>query len=104
VLILVVSGARLEMTPVVLAIGLPCLALRLLGSIAGSAAVRRLIPAWRPADTLTSLSPGIVGLAFALNAVRAAGPDAVTVLSIVVVGAVGSELLAPILTPREAVE
>jgi hypothetical protein len=104
VLILVVSGARLEVTPLVLAIGLPCLALRLLGSIAGSAAVRRLIPGWQPVDTLASLSPGIVGLAFALNAVRAAGPDAVTVLSIVVVGAVGSELLAPILTPREAAE
>jgi hypothetical protein len=103
-LVLVVSGARLEVTPLVLAIGLPCLALRLLGSMAGSAAARRLFPGWPSTDTLTSLSPGIVGLAFALNAVRAAGPDAATVLSIVVVGAVGSELLAPILRPREAVE
>ena len=104
VLILVVSGARLEMTPLVLAIGLPFLALRLLGSMAGSAAAQRLFPGWQPADTLTSLSPGIVGLAFALSAVRAAGPDAATVLSVVVVGAVGSELLAPILAPRGKVE
>jgi hypothetical protein len=104
VLILVVSGARLEMTPLVLAVGLICLALRLLGSVAGSAAAQRLFPASPPADTLSTLSPGIVGLAFALNAVRAAGPDAATVLSIVVVGAVGSELLAPLMTPRRAVE
>jgi hypothetical protein len=104
-LILVVSGARLDMTPAVLALGLPYLALRLLGSMAGSAAAQRLFPVWLATDTrLTSLSHGIVGLAFALNAVRAAGPDAVTVLSVVVVGAIGSELLAPILMPRKAVE
>jgi hypothetical protein len=103
-LILVVSGARLELTPLVLAIGLPFLALRLLGSVAGSTTARWLVPGWQSADTPLSLSPGIVGLAFALNAVRAAGPDAATVLSIVVIGAVGSELLAPIMAPREAVE
>lgn len=105
VLILAVSGARLVLTPVVLAIGLPYLVLRLIGTTAGSSAARRLVPAWSATDTsLTLVSPGIVGLAFALNAVRAAGSDAATVISIIVVGVVGSELLAPLLKRREAME
>jgi hypothetical protein len=49
------------------------------------------------------VSPGIVGLAFALNAVRAAGSDA-TIIGIIVIGVIGSELLAPLLKPREAME
>jgi hypothetical protein len=105
VLILAVSGARLVLTPVVLAIGLPYLVLRLIGTTAGSSAARRLVPAWSATDTsLTLVSPGIVGLAFALNAVRAAGSDAATIISIIVVGVVGSELLAPLLKRREAME
>jgi len=103
-MILAVSGARLELTPVVLAIGFPYLVLRLVGTTAGSAAARRLVPAWSATDTsLTLVSPGIVGLAFALNAVRAAGSDA-TIISIIVIGVIGSELLVPLLKPREAME
>lgn len=105
VLILAVSGARLVLTPVVLAIGLPYLVLRLIGTTAGSSAARRLVPAWSATDTsLTLVSPGIVGLAFALNAVRAAGSDAATIISIIVVSVVGSEILAPLLKKREAME
>ena len=105
VLVLAVSGARLVLTPVVLAIGLPYLVLRLVATTAGAAAARRLVPAWSATDTsLTLVSPGIVGLAFALNAVRAAGSDAATIISIIVIGVVGSELLAPLLKPREAME
>jgi hypothetical protein len=36
--------------------------------------------------------------------VRAAGSDAATIISIIVVGVVGSELLAPLLKRREAME
>jgi hypothetical protein len=105
VLILAVSGARLVLTPVVLAIGLPYLLLRFIGTRAGSSAARRLVPAWSATDTsLTLVSPGIVGLAFALNAVRAAGSDAATLISVIVVSVVGSELLAPLLKRREAME
>ena len=105
VLILAVCGARLVLTPVVLAVGLPYLALRLVGTIAGSAAAGRLVPAWSATDTsLMLVSPGIVGLAFALNAVRAAASDAATIISIIVIGVVGSELLAPLLKGREATE
>ena len=103
-LILVVSGAMLVLTPVVLAVGLPYLILRLVGTIVGSAAAQRLVPTWSATDgSVTVLSPGVVGLAFALNAVRATGYEA-TIISIVVVGAVGSELLALLLRARDVVE
>jgi hypothetical protein len=104
VLVLLVSGARLTLTPLVVALALPYLVVRLIGTIAGSAAARRLAPTWPASDTGLLLSPGIVGLAFALNAVRAAGPDTAVVISIVVIGAVGSELLAPLVKPRAAIE
>jgi hypothetical protein len=104
VLVLLVSGARLTLTPLVIILGLPYLVVRLVGTIAGSAAARRLAPTWPAPDPGLPLSPGIVGLAFAFNAVRAAGPDAAIVISIVVIGVVGSELLAPLVNPREAVE
>jgi hypothetical protein len=103
-LVLLVSGARLVLTPVVLALGLAYVGLRVVGTMAGSAAARRLVPSWRADTGPTALSPGIVGLAFALNALRAAGPDAAIALSIVGIGIVGSELLAPALTPQETAE
>jgi hypothetical protein len=104
-LVLVVTGARLILSPVVLAVGLPYVILRLVGTIAGAAAAHRLVPAWSATDAShTVLSPGVIGLAFALNAVRATGSEAVAVLSIVVVGVVGSELLATLLKTRTAAE
>jgi hypothetical protein len=104
VLVLLVSGARLTLTPLVIALALPYLVVRLIGTIAGSAAAHRLAPAWPAPGAGPLLSPGILGLAFALNAVRAAGPDAAIVISIVVIGTVGSELLASLAKPREAIE
>jgi hypothetical protein len=103
-LVLLVSGARLALTPFVMALGLVYLALRVVGTTAGSAVAQRLVPSWRGDNGSTMLSPGIVGVAFALNALRAAGPDATIVLSVIVIGVVGSELLVPALKPREAAE
>jgi hypothetical protein len=100
-LVLLVSGARLVLTPVVVALGLAYLALRVAGTLTGSAVARRLVPSWEADSGAAVLSPGIVGLAFALNALRAAGPDAASVLAIVVIGVVGSELFAPALKPQE---
>jgi hypothetical protein len=103
-LVLLVSGARLVLTPVVLTLGVVYFALRVVGTTAGSEVAQRLVPSWRGGSGATVLSPGIVGVAFALNALRAAGLDAAIVLSIVVIGVVGSELFAPALKPREAAE
>jgi hypothetical protein len=101
-LVLLVSGARLVLTSVVLALGVVYFALRVVGTTVGSDVARRLVPSWRGDSASTTLAPGIVGVAFALNALRAAGSDAAIVLSIVVIGVVGSELFAPALRPREA--
>ena len=103
-LILVVSGARVLLTPVVLAVGLSYLVLRLVGTIAGSAAARRLVPSWTTADGNALLAPGVVGLAFALNAVRATASDATTIIGIVVIGVVGSQFLQPVARVPETVE
>jgi hypothetical protein len=103
-LVLLVSGARLVVSPVVLALGVVYFALRVVGTTAGSEVARRFVPSWRGDNGSTGLSPGIVGVAFALNALRAAGSDAAIVLSIVVIGVVGSELFAPALKPRESAE
>ena len=101
-LILIVSGAQLVLTPLVLAVALPYLVVRLVATAAGAAAARRVISAESAIDSGAALvPPGIVGLAFAFNAARAAGSEAAAVLSVVVVGVVGAELLAPFLQPKE---
>jgi hypothetical protein len=94
-LILAVSGARLVLTPVVLAVALPYLVMRLVGLIAGAVVARRLFPPSPATDAGTSPEwPGIVGLGFALNAVRVTDVEVNTFVSIVVIGIVGSHLLA----------
>jgi hypothetical protein len=89
---------------VVISVGLSYLLLRFAGATAGLAVARKLFPSWTDADRATFVTPGVVGLAFALNAVRAIGSDPATILSIVVVGVAGSQLLESILRPAEAVE
>jgi len=46
----------------------------------------------------------VFGVAFALNAARAIGADASVLLTTVVVGTIGSELVAVFLPPRRAGE
>jgi hypothetical protein len=102
-LILVVSGAKAVLSPVVVSVGLSYLLLRFAGAMTGSTAARKLVPSWTAAEANTYLAPGVVGLAFALNAVRAIGSDPATILSIVVVGVAGSQLLESMLKPAEAI-
>ena len=46
------------------------------------------------------LSPGVFGVALALNIVRVAGPDAGVLLTIVVLGTIGSEMTAELARTR----
>jgi hypothetical protein len=103
-LILVVSGARTVLNPVVVSVGLSYLLLRFAGAMAGSTAARTLVPSWREADGNMFRAPGVVGLAFALAATTAIGSDPATLLSIVVIGVAGSQLLESIVKPAEPVE
>ena len=68
----------------------------------GPARVAPEEPVERPA--LHLLPPGVFGVAFALNAVGAVGADASMLLAVVVVGTIGSELVAILLPSRSAGE
>jgi hypothetical protein len=53
---------------------------------------------------LALLSPGILGIAFALNVLRAVGPEAAPVLAVVAFGAIGSDVIGALVRPRGARE
>lgn len=105
VLVLVVTGARVDVPTGWLGMGLAYLFLRTAGKLAGGWLARRIVGTSEIRDVgLSLLSPGIVGIAFALNAMRAGGPDVASVLTIVVIGAAGSEAVAAFVKPRGEVE
>jgi hypothetical protein len=62
------------------------------------------VPSWTAPDSHALLAPGVVGLALALGAVRATASDATTIISIVVIGVVGSQFLRPAARVTETVE
>jgi hypothetical protein len=93
VVMLLLAGARTE--PSFLALGLA--ALYVLGRVASLATARattRLVGLPRSYGTGVFLPTGVFGIAFALNVVRAAGPDTVLLLTVVVLGTIGAEILA----------
>jgi hypothetical protein len=92
-LILVVAGARTEFTPELAGVAVVYVVLRAVGKLAGgiaAAAMDRASPDIAP----RLLAPGILGVAFALNSARALGPEMAIVLSVAVLGTIGSQLLA----------
>ena len=105
VLVLIVAGAHVDLPTGWLQLGLAYLLLRTASKLAGGWLARRVAGAGSPHDLgLALLSPGVVGVAFALNAFRVGGPDLSPLLSAVVFGAVGSELVATFVRPREGAE
>jgi len=106
VLVLLLAGARAEWSPVAWILGAAYLVLRVLAQFAGRALVRRVagdgLPAAGHPDDLGRklLPPGVFGVAFALNAVSVIGPDAAVAHAAVVVGTIGSELVAVALRMR----
>ena len=94
-LLLVVAGARVGFTPIVFGLAVSYLVLRIAGKVVGGRLARRVVPPDLPSPVgLGLMSPGIVGIAFALN-VSAAGSDGATlVLAVAVAGALGSEALS----------
>lgn len=102
-LVLIVAGARSEVTAetVGLAVGYACL--RLLARLAGTATLHRRLPSALGDTPWALVAPGIVGVAFALTVVRTAGthhPEAVTALSIVVLGTVIADAVSLAVTRR----
>lgn len=105
VLVLLVAGARTDPSPTSLGLAVAYVCLRTAGKLAGGLIVKRVAGIGAPPDLGVHLiSPGILGVAFALNAVRAIGSDMSVVLTVVVAGTIGAELLAGLSQPRKALE
>ena len=103
VLVLLVAGARADLSPASLGLGAAYLALRVVGQLAGGLVARRAAGVNVPRDLgLYLLPPGVFGVAFALNAASVGGADASPLLAAVVAGTIGSELVALLLPPRRA--
>lgn len=101
VLVLLVAGARADLSLSTLALGAGYVVLRAAGRLAGGMVARRVAGVNAPRDLgLHLLPPGVFGVAFALNAVSVAGADASMLLAAVVAGTIGSELVAILLPPR----
>lgn len=105
VLVLLVAGARAELSPVMLALGVGYVGLRVAGQMAAGTAASRLIGANAPRDLgLHLLPPGVFGVGLALNAASVVGANASMLLSAVVLGTVGADLVAILVPPRSAGE
>jgi hypothetical protein len=105
VLMLLIAGAHATLSPAILALAAAYLALRVIGKLAGGTLARRLPPIRQPAGLGTSLlPPGVFGIAFALNAAPLLGPPAMPLLGAVVLGTIGSQLVAAVLRPQEPLE
>jgi hypothetical protein len=95
VLMLVAAGARTE---IALPLVVPVIAypvLRTAGKLAGAWLARRTTSPRLPEDLGPALvAPGIFGIAFAVNAADAVGPGAGTLLTVVVLGSIASQLMA----------
>lgn len=92
VLVLIVAGARVVHTADSLTLAAVYLLARLLAKGAGGAVAARVIGAGTPPGlNWRLLSPGVVGVAFALNALPIAGDSGALVLAAVVAGTVAGE-------------
>ncbi|HEY5617198.1 MAG TPA: hypothetical protein VIK60_04595 [Vicinamibacterales bacterium] len=100
VLVLIVSGARLELDAPWLGLGVIYLLVRTAAKLAGGWAAGHVVgPATPGSLGMSLLAPGILGVAFALNVVRAAGSDAGPMLAVAAVGAIGSDVIASFVRP-----
>ena len=105
VLVLLVAGARTELSFLALGLGTAYLLLRVVGQLAGGILTRRAAAGEAPRDLgLHLLPPGVFGVAFALNLAAIAAADGGILLAAVVVGTIGSELVAHPVSPRSVGE
>jgi hypothetical protein len=94
VLILLLAGARADLSPAALTLSIAYVVVRTSVKLLGGWLATR-VSAVIPRDTDVQLiSPGVFGVAFASNVVRADGAEFVPVLTVVVVGSIASSLIA----------
>lgn len=102
-LVLLTAGARAEISMQILALGALYAVLRTAGTVAGARVAARTVPLARlPADLgVHLLPPGVFGIAFALNALRAAGNDLTGTASLIIVGTAIADLVSRAADTRE---
>jgi hypothetical protein len=101
VLVLLVAGARADLSWLAAGVGTGYVVLRMLGKLLGGALAWRMLRGAAPRDVgLVLLPPGVFGIAFALNVVDAVGENASFLLAAVVAGTIGADIVALLLSPR----
>ncbi len=102
VIMLVVAGAQVTFAADAAAVGVSYVLLRTAGKLLGGWLARRAGGrALRGHASLHLTTPGIFGVAFAMNAARALGPDTAVLLTIVVIGTAGLQLVSAFNAPSE---
>jgi hypothetical protein len=104
VLLLVVAGSRLEISIDRVGLVVAYVVVRLAAKRVGGWLAARAVPHGPFVDPGFSLSsPGVVGIAIALNVLQANGGSAAskTLFGVVVVGSLGAELLSLLISRRE---
>ncbi len=94
VLILLLAGARANFSPVVLTLSIAYVVVRTSGKLLGGWLATHSSAAIQRSNNVQLISPGVFGVAFALNVVRAGGPEFTPMLTVVVVGTIASSLIA----------
>lgn len=100
VLLLVVAGARLELSRDILSIAVAYAVLRTVGKLTGgwiAANVARELPS---RVGLALGAPGVVGIAIAFNVLQSRGEAGAPLFAIVIPGLLGAELLSLLAAPR----
>ncbi len=97
-ILLLVAGARTTLSPEVLALAIGYALLRGAGALAGRAVAPG--PVHAPGTTIPAT---LLAIAFALNALRAAGPDVAPALAVVVIGTLISRLCEMVWSPGEVI-
>jgi hypothetical protein len=96
-MVLVLAGARAQLSAEAVALAGVYAFARAAGTLAGAALATRVAPGGVPPGVgRLLLSPGVFGVAFALNALRAAGPGLALALDVVVLGTIAADVLAGI--------
>lgn len=106
ILLLVVAGAMVELTPLVIWLLAPFVVFRLAGKVIGAWAAAWLVPPLRAGDLAAYLlAPGLLGIGLALNFVQVSSTEvAAAVASAVALGTLASEMLALMAAPGAARE
>ena len=100
VLVLLAAGASAVPTATSMTLGAAYFALRIVGQIAGGLLARSGNVSVTSDLPVRLLAPGVFGVAYALNLASVGGGDTSTLLSAVVVGTMGSELVAALVAAR----